>query len=111
TRRGERFRPRRTTLLLAAALQEAGVKTSGKGRLAVHQVAVHPTGRFAPLLDRPDDEGLAAHHVAGGEDAWGARHLLAVRHDVPAVVELQPQVAEEPRLLGADEPESQKDEL
>lgn len=38
--------------------------------LAIHQERIHGLRTASAFADSPDDEGLAAAHVAGGEDAF-----------------------------------------
>ena len=43
-----------------------------------HQIAIHLAGGTAPLVDGPDDEALAAPHVAGGKYAGNVGGVIAV---------------------------------
>ncbi len=46
-------------------------------RLA-HQKLIHMPSRLASLGDGPDDQGLAAAAVAGGENSGASRHIACV---------------------------------
>src|SRR5690242_11175339 len=68
-----------------------------------HQIAVALAGRAAALIDRPDDETLAAPHVAGGEHARHVRAELAVlRLRVAAAVLLDAELVEHRALRPAE---------
>ena len=43
-----------------------------------HQIAIHLAGGTAPLVDGPDDEALAAPHVAGGKYAGDVGGVIAI---------------------------------
>src|SRR5690348_3552502 len=73
-----------------------------------HEVLVHSVRRTATLTDGPDDEGLAAAHIAGGEDAGDAGHVVVVHHDVAAGVELEAKLLDGAWVLGADEAHGQQ---
>ena len=52
---------------------------------SAHQLQINRTGALAAFADGPDDEGLAAAHVAGGEDLVHAGFVAeVVREDVAA---------------------------
>src|SRR6266508_389855 len=78
---------------------------------AAHQVGVHAAGRAPRLADGPDDEGLAALHVAGREDARQARHPVPVPPDIAALGELDAELLEHPGALGADESHGEERQL
>src|ERR1041385_6081980 len=52
-----------------------------------HQVFVGELGGLAAFTDGPHDKRLAGSHVAGGEDAGNAGHLLIVGGDIAALVD------------------------
>src|ERR1043165_1235441 len=64
--------PRRAERIIAGIAPRSYRQMQGRGltgQLALaHQVLVHRAGALAAFADRPDDEGLAAAHVAAGED-------------------------------------------
>ena len=87
-------------------------RSRGLGRSGVaDQVVVDRVGGVAALGDRPDDQALAAGHVAGGEDLLDARPLVRVGLDVAHRVELDAELLEHPLALGADEAHRQQDEV
>src|ERR1022692_538122 len=60
-----------------------------------HQVLVDVAGGVAAFGDGPDDQGLAAAHVAGGEDAGDGGHVVPAGdggHVVPAGVDVATEV-------------------
>src|SRR4051794_25340344 len=67
------------------------------------QVAIDSGSRFAPFGDRPDDQRLAAAHVARREDSRDARHVIRIRMDVPAEIELHAELLDESMLYGSRE--------
>src|SRR5262249_25412126 len=76
-----------------------------------HEVAVALARRLSALADGPDDQALAAAHVAGGEDALHARGVLALfRLGVGARVAIDVQLAQD-RVLGAQETHGKKDQI
>ena len=40
-----------------------------------HEVFIHATGGLAAFRDGPDNEGLAATHIARAEDSWDGGHV------------------------------------
>ena len=58
------------------------------------EVGVYGAGGFAAFGDGPDDEGLAAAHVAGGEDAWFGGLVVGGGFDVSAGVEFEAELGE-----------------
>jgi hypothetical protein len=84
------------------ALQQGGL---------AHQVAIDAARRLASLPDRPDDQRLPAAEVAAGEHAGNARHVVGVRLDVAARVELDAEVRQERALLRPQEPQREEDEV
>src|SRR6266542_6798468 len=70
---------------------------------AAHHVGVHAARRAPPLGDGPDDEGLAALHVARREDPRHARHPVGVPPDIAALGELDAELGEHPGALGSEE--------
>ena len=64
---------------------DGAVEDGVEGCLA-HEVAVDASGGVAAFGDGPDDEGLSARHVSGGEDRRDARAHLVVDEDVSALV-------------------------
>jgi hypothetical protein len=57
----------------------------GQGIGVACELEVNATGGAAPLGDGPHDQRLAALHVAGGEDARNAGHLVLVPPDIAAL--------------------------
>src|SRR2546425_4392957 len=80
----------------------------GEPRLA-HQMLIDRASGTATFGDRPDDQGLSALHVAGGEDAGHVGHPPIVAPDVPPLGETQPEVVDERPALGTHEAHGQKD--
>src|SRR5687767_2878318 len=78
---------------------------------AAHQELIDPACRLAALADRPDDQRLPAAQIAGGEDARDASHVVLVRDDVAALVQLEPELADRAVLLGAEETEREEAEV
>src|SRR6185437_1698917 len=64
---------------------------------------VHRGCGFAPFVDGPDDQRLAAAHVAGGEDSVDGSHEVRC-HDVAAVVEASPNCSIMPLRTGPKKP-------
>src|SRR6266516_4805934 len=63
-----------------------------------HQELSDAAGGLPALADGPDDQALAAAHVAGGEDAGDAAHVLLVHFHFAAPVEPQPHLLDRARL-------------
>src|SRR3954467_5609696 len=68
-----------------------------------HQILIHGMSRAAAFADGPDDEALAAAHVAGGEDAVEGCHIISVDLHVAAGVFLEAKLVNWAGVLGADE--------
>ena len=79
------------------------VKRSGQIRLP-HQKRVDAAGGAAAFGDRPDDQRLAALHVAGGEHAGHARHPVLVAPHVAALGHLHAELIEHARCVRAENP-------
>jgi hypothetical protein len=76
-----------------------------RGQLRLpHQVLVDRAGGAPALGNRPDDERLAALHVAGGEDTADVRHPARVAADVAAIGQRHAKIREQPALLGPVNP-------
>src|SRR5262245_22429224 len=76
-----------------------------------HQVLVHALRGLTAFGDGPDDQGLAAGHVARGEDARNACHLVLVGPNIATLRELEAKLLNRARLLRAKEPQREKDKI
>ena len=65
---------------------------------AAHEEFVDAGGGFAAFGDGPDDQRLAAAHVAGGEDSWDRAHVVRVRGDIAARVEIDAELLDHSAL-------------
>src|SRR5580704_4740161 len=76
-----------------------------------HQKSIDGVRGLAALADRPDDEGLAAPHVAAGKDLWNRRfvaHLIGL--DVSAR-ERDAEIFQKPLMLRRNEAHGKEDEI
>ena len=76
---------------------------AGEVRLA-RQEQVHAARAAAPVGDRPDDQRLAALHVAGREDRRHARHPVRVSRDGAAIGHRTPNCSSSPVRSGPVNP-------
>ena len=77
----------------------------GGGKLRrAHEEFVDRPGGVAAFGDGPDDQALAARHVAGGEDLGDAGPLVGVGLDVAHRVELDAELLEQPFFSGPTKP-------
>src|SRR6266542_5052839 len=83
--------------------------SSARQEARPHQEFVDRAGALPAFADRPDDQRLAAPHVAGGEDR-GYRGLIIERvgGDIAARVELDPGLVQHPRPARPEEPHRQQ---
>ena len=65
------------------------------------QPAIHRGGRRTSLGDRPDDQALAAAHVAGDEDPVDVGGEVGVPGDVAAIGELDAEPVQQRRRARA----------
>ena len=80
-------------------------------RRAAHQVRID-SARAAPAVgDRPDDERLAALHVAGRENARHVRHPVPIAGDRAARGELDPQSVDDAVRFGSEESHREQHEI
>ena len=70
-----------------------------------------PRGRAPALGDRPDDQRLAALHVARGEHPRHARHPRRAPPDVAALGEAHAELLEHPVALGPQEAHGQQGQV
>ena len=78
-----------------------------------HQELVDRAGALAALADRPDDQGLAAPHVAAGEDLghrW-SRSRPCRPATLPRGSSATPRLLEQARLARAEEAHGQQDQV
>ena len=71
------------------------------------EITVDGGGGFASFRDGPDNEGLAAAHIAGGKDAFDGGHVVGVGGDVAAAVESDAELLDHARADGAEEAHGQ----
>src|SRR5690606_28030710 len=77
-----------------------------------HQCLVHRPRALAAFADGPDDQRLAAAHVAAREDLLLRRGIAKrVGFDVAAIGELDARLVEHPSLLRAEETHRQQDQV
>ena len=69
------------------------------------------SGGFAAFGDGPDDQRLAAAHVAGGEDAGDGGHVVGVGSNVAAAVERHAQLLDGAVLRGSGEAHGEQDKV
>src|SRR5688572_30299815 len=95
------------------ALTQRRSQRDSRGREAgfAHQILIDGAGGAAAFVDGPDDEGLPAAAVAGGEDAFKACGEAAVLGlEVRALVAFEAEHLAD-RLLGTEEAHRQEHEL
>ena len=84
---------RSSVLHAGASTLDIAHRLAGRQRRAAHEIRVD-AARAAPAVgDRPDDQRLAALHVAGCEDAGDVRHPVRVAGDGAALGQRDPQLA------------------
>ena len=76
-----------------------------------HQVFVDAAGGVAALLDGADHERLAGGHVAGGENAFAARHVVFVDLHIAARIQIHAQLFDHSVLNGMNESHGQENKL
>src|SRR5438876_11342280 len=70
---------------------------------ATHEEFIHAAGGLAAFADCPDHQGLSAAKIAGGEDAGHAGHVVLIRDDIAALVELEAELTDRAVLFGTEE--------
>ena len=68
-------------------------------------------GGAAAFTDGPDDEALAAAHVAGAEDAVEVCHVVFIDGDIAAGVFLEVELLDRAGMLGMDKAHRQKTKI
>src|SRR5918993_3502124 len=97
---------------ISAGRRPDAIGPSGRQHARAHQVLVDGARRLPTLADRPDDQRLAAPHVARHEHLWRRGAIIAVvRGDVPAPVELDPGFLQQSRLDRSGEADGEEDEV
>ena len=91
-----------SSLPSALSAKESGQR-SRQVRLA-HQEQIDAAGGAAAFGNRPDDQRLAALHVAGGEHAGHAGHPVGVAPDVAALGQLDAELSSSPLRSGPRKP-------
>lgn len=76
-----------------------------------HEVVVNAAGGAAAFGNGPDDQGLAALHIARGKDARHAGHPVLIPPDVAAVGEPHAELAQQSVALRTYEPHRQQDQV
>src|SRR5262249_41542954 len=76
-----------------------------------HQVEIDAARGGATFGDRPHDQRLAALHIAAREHAAHAGHPVSVAPDVAALGELDAEIGQHARTLGAEEAHGEQHEL
>src|SRR5690606_22850211 len=87
---------------------------SARGRselAAAHQVQIDAAGGLAAVGDGPDDQGLPALAVAGGEHAGDAGHEAIVDLQVAAGIALGAELVEQAGVLRVHEPHGEQHEV
>ena len=96
----------------ASAKLELELLSQGGGEIAAaHEEQIDAAGGGAAFGDGPDDQRLAALHVASGENAGDAGHPVRIAPDVAALGEFHSQLFEHPYLLRAEEAHGEQDEI
>src|SRR5204862_3510331 len=68
-------------------------------------------GRLPAFADGPDDQRLAASHIACREDAGDVGHLLRVGRDVAALVDFNAELLQHSLPFGSEEAHCKKHEI